>query len=521
MGGGLMHVDYKKNLRHNYMVISKEDNQITEQYCSRLLQTQIIDGFLPMEQRYMDDKIFYDYDITAKQSMSVLFEKTLLTFASVMQLFQGMMEVFDQAYEYLLPEDSFVITPECIYLEFNTKKPYLCFVPGYSESMKKQINTLLEYLMNKVDYNDKKAVLLVYQLYAASREEGFSVDQIPEILKNPSQPPTQEEKQISGYPTMIHNPVESKAGTEHSKTVTEQDKAVTGQRISELFATDAHSKRGQLTAPKMKERIESEKEISCYPIKNLILVGVSVLGGILALALSMISGIVYNSFGNRIDYSKLLALLLITLCTEGYVIRKLLDRKSKTTKLVKVWEYIDPAEEAMDQSHKLVMNTFQRKQEVSDQSTEAILQEKEDMPSMKVGHMDGMQMHVKEETSRHSVIALEEEDNPTCLLNAVEDREPLLLLKACGEKREQDIIVTAFPFYIGKQRDMDYCMDSDVVSRYHAKITMEDEGYYITDLNSTNGTFINTEALMTYQKKEICIGDEIAFANMKYILTQS
>jgi pSer/pThr/pTyr-binding forkhead associated (FHA) protein len=67
---------------------------------------------------------------------------------------------------------------------------------------------------------------------------------------------------------------------------------------------------------------------------------------------------------------------------------------------------------------------------------------------------------------------------------------------------------------------VDYCLEKDVVSRFHAKITKEQEQYYITDLNSTNGTFVNQEPLQTYQKKEIKLGDEIAFANIRYQFLQ-
>jgi pSer/pThr/pTyr-binding forkhead associated (FHA) protein len=67
---------------------------------------------------------------------------------------------------------------------------------------------------------------------------------------------------------------------------------------------------------------------------------------------------------------------------------------------------------------------------------------------------------------------------------------------------------------------VDYCLEKDVVSRFHAKITKEQEQYYITDLNSMNGTFVNQELLQIYQKKEIKFGDEIAFANIRYQFLQ-
>jgi pSer/pThr/pTyr-binding forkhead associated (FHA) protein len=63
---------------------------------------------------------------------------------------------------------------------------------------------------------------------------------------------------------------------------------------------------------------------------------------------------------------------------------------------------------------------------------------------------------------------------------------------------------------------VDYCLEKNVVSRYHAKLTKEEDKYYITDLNSTNGTFVNDQILTTYEKKEITQGDRIALANLNF-----
>ena len=75
-----------------------------------------------------------------------------------------------------------------------------------------------------------------------------------------------------------------------------------------------------------------------------------------------------------------------------------------------------------------------------------------------------------------------------------------------------------FPFVIGKYKNnVDYLLDKEVVSRYHLKITMEDDKYYITDLNSTNGTYLNEKPLPCYKKHEIVSGDEVSIAGIKYI----
>ena len=45
---------------------------------------------------------------------------------------------------------------------------------------------------------------------------------------------------------------------------------------------------------------------------------------------------------------------------------------------------------------------------------------------------------------------------------------------------------------IGKKKDaVDGWLKARSISRIHAKISREEDCYYLTDLNSTNGTFLN------------------------------
>jgi pSer/pThr/pTyr-binding forkhead associated (FHA) protein len=44
---------------------------------------------------------------------------------------------------------------------------------------------------------------------------------------------------------------------------------------------------------------------------------------------------------------------------------------------------------------------------------------------------------------------------------------------------------------LGAMDDNDIVVDDDTVSRYHCKISQDDDAYIIQDLGSTNGTFVN------------------------------
>lgn len=52
--------------------------------------------------------------------------------------------------------------------------------------------------------------------------------------------------------------------------------------------------------------------------------------------------------------------------------------------------------------------------------------------------------------------------------------------------------------------------DSDVVSRIHANLRMEGDGYYIEDVGSANGTYINNMPLVEGNRHRLRAGDRIS-----------
>ena len=63
---------------------------------------------------------------------------------------------------------------------------------------------------------------------------------------------------------------------------------------------------------------------------------------------------------------------------------------------------------------------------------------------------------------------------------------------------------------------MDVVIKNDTISRIHARFMKEGEIIYVTDLNSTNGTFKNGLRLEPNETVSIEAGDEIRFGKMTF-----
>jgi len=67
-------------------------------------------------------------------------------------------------------------------------------------------------------------------------------------------------------------------------------------------------------------------------------------------------------------------------------------------------------------------------------------------------------------------------------------------------------IVNDKPIIVGRSSDLDMVLVEDMVSRKHARITMQTDQIWIEDLGSTNGTFVNGEKIKRARLKE---GDRV------------
>lgn len=467
-----MEASYIKDLHNNYLVLHKEDGSSEEAYCVHMLQANSIDGIIKPKPRIIDSRTLYYYDITSKQPIGTIYINRYINYEQIKKLLLDITSLVEQAYEYLLNENDLVLSPEHIYIELSTGQANLCYLPGNNKDIRKQIGDLVEYLMNKVEYKDKEAVLYVYNLYALCRDEEFSFDNLLLAVEEGKAGPS--------------NKLSNKKGHGQEKEMMDTLDATGNVDEIEPAPMDTNMKR---KIPVMLEKVLDEKEEYYYPLRTYVCTGVCVVAAILALVVGINTKLLYNSLGNRIDYGKLMALLLILVCIIGYFMKYIWDKKQRLTKIVGTEEYIDPRIEYKDNV---------------EPGAKAVIKK------------DIYEYSLPKHNSR-AESKLDEKLNSTILLNDKAQAFSCYLEPENKEKYDS-IQMKDFPFVIGKLKsNVDYFLDNEVVSRYHVKITKEEDIYYITDLNSTNGTYLNDKPLPCYQRYEIVKDDKVIIAGIRYL----
>ncbi len=109
--------------------------------------------------------------------------------------------------------------------------------------------------------------------------------------------------------------------------------------------------------------------------------------------------------------------------------------------------------------------------------------------------------------------------HPTEILT-VQENMPLGKLEYQGINKCEDIFVEGESFLLGKnQEQVDGVILADGVSRLHARIIRQEGRYFIEDLNSTNGTFLNDVELEYHQPQELNRNDRVRFGVEEYMFS--
>lgn len=122
-----------------------------------------------------------------------------------------------------------------------------------------------------------------------------------------------------------------------------------------------------------------------------------------------------------------------------------------------------------------------------------------------------------EEKVSDGVFEWEKQEEERTMILAMESDEKNCFLRAEDNRKYQDIELIEFPFFFGKLRtQVNSMIESPAVSRFHAKIECLGGEYYLVDLNSTNGTYLNGEKIKAHERKRLEPMDKIRFADVGY-----
>lgn len=562
-----IHPEYIRDMHYHYMVLMGKEE--SENYATKMLTNNLIPGILRTELRYMDNQELLYYDITHKKNIKALYESQTFSYEILKKIIVNILKIIESSEEYLLIEHDFIISPEYIYLD-NNDLLSLCYLSGYGQNILEQLSYFFEYLMNKIDYKEEAAVKLIYALYKESKDLECTFDKLHEIIEHSYGSQnfnlSQEEKEKSNYGIteeldnvreMIHDEegtqktctskIENANGLKKNSSqksnkakVSKKSKDTLINTIkllsSNVFKGEKRSTRAPINtyyikSHRDKNEVVNEKEVYYYPTINYVIAGVCIMGGVGILLFMYFSGIFRDSFGNDLNSVKFLACILVVACIEIYIMTKIFASNRRCTKMKAVVEYGVEAEDdrkdkiSCDNNSKYTSNDLCKWNESVRNNRNQVQENISDVWNIKESKDDKKDEVTGEETQVLWNSFDSNQDEKTQVLTYIPQRKSYYLnpinTKANNKEYYDKVKIEEYPFYIGKNENLVNMIIRDKsVSRKHSVITCKEDKLFITDLNSTNGTFINGIKLEPNKPYEISPHDEIAFSNIKYIIEE-
>lgn len=450
-----MKAEYKRDMNHNYLILYGEKDINTDSYQVRMLVGNIIPSLLKCRIQGVDGKFMMYFDITSKQAVSTLYEEKKLGNEDLRLIFGGFVRVMEEAAEYLINPAQLVLKPQYIFADCEKKELFFCLMPGYDKDIKEQFQLLTEYILPKIDHEDSEAVILGYGVYRRTMENSFHLEHIKEELYR------------------------KQNNKEEIKTETEKDsREISVQETGEENLMQSSGMSENFWREEKTEKTDSHK-----------LFGKKV--AVFVLILLALAGVTMAISGGYLPHQDISVLLGIVLAgMGGIMLAVLIIRKAKDV-------YKQPQRESREKpqlSEKFVRPPVNEiLQEGSDDSIKTMMEKK------------SLHREREEDFGETVVLSAGVVSGPASLVS----REP-------GELApiylQEELTV------IGKlENACDAVIDLPTVSRIHAKIRKREEEYYLSDMNSRNGTIVNGRLLLPEEEYRLQEEDEVDFAQARYI----
>ncbi|QHQ60241.1 hypothetical protein Ana3638_05155 [Anaerocolumna sedimenticola] len=184
----MIQAEYVRDMHNNYLVLKGMEG-IVSTFGVKMLLNNSIPGILKTEVRCIDHMDLFYYDITAKTSIWDTFQNKSYNYNDIKMILSQIIETIKNSGEYLLSENDFIIEPNYIFMDDTSNKIELCHLIGQQVDIREQLSKFMEYLMNKVDYKEEAAVLLIYAMYKESKEVGCTFEKLLKELDNKCKEP--------------------------------------------------------------------------------------------------------------------------------------------------------------------------------------------------------------------------------------------------------------------------------------------------------------------------------------------
>jgi len=462
------------------MVIKRTEDISITGYQQKMLECNRLMHLLPANTRSVNGEEFIYYDITSKLTLRQVYGSRNLDMDDIDSLMKSIREACEEIDRYLLDVGRLCMDPDMIFYNCaDNKYSFLYNLSTSIEDISGGLASLMDYLLERVLPEDTKANDMVYRIYDYYEKGGGDIWDI--LMMFDAGGSEDNEVKAEPAPKKMISPAE----TEINPVV--YDSIYDGRDDTDIYV----------------EREEKGQKESEGSLINRLFPTAVLMAGIIGTIACI--GIYFFLYLN--DDEKLLLIgafllsVIVTAAGAVFVIRRRIGKTGPKRSEISgdIYEVPEPA--------------YVQRQ----------------MPDV---HMDDFVAKQATRVERHHSSGNMQNSQNHDVNNAVEEAQTVFFddhadsgnykLYALDRKNKQHIELDHFPCTIGKLAGyVDCCIDHPSVSRLHARVEKVDDQLILSDLNSTNGVYLNGIRLHPNEQRMIETGDEIRIGSLNYCLRYS
>ncbi len=482
----------------NYFVVSLTDSDDMINYQAEMLEHNEALGLIKFDRRRRNEEIELWYDTSLFEELERHVDRNKLEGKQFIIFFESLVHILLNSNKLFLEENRYVLDKDKIFVD-KDMKPALLYLPIKTAEypLKEKFKELFEYLSNHVQISagvgDAIQILLKEMNSVHFNFKGFAekINQVKEQYMGIHQDVPLRIKPVPLEPVNFSKEVSSVAEVESpielKQEYVKQDSGLSSGTKDMLIKKSIGDKTERQKAKKG-QRDKSKPQAESNMILRIVLIQILVMLGVAA----PIQWGVLKAF----DGAQIAGFGLIILVIDFLIVRKILSLEG---------EKPAPKKEKQEKKKPKRMRQEQKLEDVKIENTP--IQKQQKWKSSQP--INDESVH---NTSEQTMINVEND----CTIIMDQEQSYAYLIHAEGGM-DTRVSISSNPFIMGKSHQgVDLICTSKHISRMHAQIIQENGQYYVIDLSSTNGTWLNETKLDPNMKYPLCSTDTITLAKDKY-----
>lgn len=178
-----MEVSYSRRLDYQYMMIETDEEARSDYRLSMLINNRI-NGFLPVHVQQMNGKSTLSYEITSLENLPEFLDARKIAYDEMVSLLLQFCSAVSEAGRYLLDGEGILLEPQYIYVSKSLERIRFCYYPYQHMPLHQSVNVLCRFLIDHIDYDDRRSLELAYGLFQESLRENLSISVIVGCIKD-------------------------------------------------------------------------------------------------------------------------------------------------------------------------------------------------------------------------------------------------------------------------------------------------------------------------------------------------